>query len=91
MRTIHKYNIPFKQDVTVDIPQGAEFIRATVVDGAMFVWAVVDSEAPMIPREFHLYKTGNAMVETPLQYLGCGAIYLQMELMMYVFVEPEVT
>ena len=39
------------------------------------------------PRTFNLYKTGGEMPDNIHEaiYHGCGAIHIQMELMMYVF------
>jgi hypothetical protein len=41
-------------------------------------------------RTFHLFKTGADMpdlINENFRYLGCGSIFVQMELMMYVFEE----
>jgi hypothetical protein len=53
----------------------------------LWIWAVVDPDAPIESRIFSLFKTGAAMPDDIGAYLyhGCGAIFVQMELMMYVF------
>lgn len=87
MRTIHKYRLPFKEIAHVDLPVGAEVIRIDDCDsGAIWLWAIVDTTKPFESREFLLFKTGSKMPDdVELRYLGCGAIFVQMELMMYVF------
>ncbi|MNC68643.1 hypothetical protein D3C75_1192660 [compost metagenome] len=54
------------------------------------MWAIVDTEAPTELRTFHLFKTGGKMPDdiADYKYHGCGAIFIQMELMMYVFEYP---
>jgi hypothetical protein len=88
MKAIHKYVLPFMERATVQMPAGALVIRVDGLDGFLFLWAVVDTDQPMVEREFLLFKTGAAMPDDILQsysYLGCGAIFVQMELMMYVW------
>lgn len=90
MKCIYKYRLPFQEKATVRMPVGAEIIRIDGVEGALWIWAVVDPDEDMeISREFHLFKTGAEMPDNILEdsyvYRGCGAIYIQMELMLYVF------
>lgn len=87
MMVIHKYRLPFMEVSRVDMPEGAKIIRVSGLDGAIWIWAIVDTTAEMVRRVFRLYKTGGEMPDNALDlsYLGCGAIFVQMELMMYVF------
>lgn len=88
MITIWKFQLPIMERATVVMPEGANVIRVDGIDGALWLWAVVDTEADLEEREFLLFKTGASMDNNgDLQYLGCGAIFLQMELMLYVFEE----
>lgn len=88
MKTIFKYVLPFLEVSHVELPVGAEVIRCDGLDGFLFIWAIVDTEAPLERREFLLFKTGAPMPpDKNLRYLGCGAIFIQMELMMYIFEE----
>jgi hypothetical protein len=87
MKKIFKYRLPFMEVAKVELPVGARVIRIDGLDGALWLWAIVDTEAPIESRTFHLFKTGAAMpddIDTYF-YRGCGAIFVQMELMMYVF------
>ena len=88
MKVIYKYRLPFMEKAQVEMPEGAKIIRVDGLDGALWLWAVVDTDAHMVVREFELFKTGGEMPEGILddyKYIGCGAIFVQMELMMYVF------
>lgn len=96
MNVIYKYRLPFKEVAEVVLPVGARIIRIDGEDsgpaaGQISIWAIVDSEAPLETRTFHLFKTGGAMPDNIHEavYHGCGAIFIQMELMMYVFEFPN--
>lgn len=96
MNVIHKYRLPFKEVAEVVMPQDAQIIRIDGEDsgpdaGQISIWACVDDTAPLVTRTFHLFKTGGAMPDDIAQarYRGCGAIFIQMELMMYVFEYPN--
>lgn len=90
MKVIYKYRLPFKEKSEITMPVNSTIIRVDGIDGAIWVWAIVDPELPLITRHFELYKTGGEMPDDINGYLyhGCGAIHIQMELMMYVFEKP---
>jgi len=86
MKIVGKFLMPFAEKFELDLAQGAEILRIDVVDGHPFLWAVIDTEAPTETRYFEAYKTGGQMSEgSELEYIGCMAIHIQMELMLYVF------
>jgi len=87
MKVIYKYRLPFQEKATVSMPEFADIIRVDGFDGALWMWAIVDTESVLVDREFSLFKTGGEMPDNidEYNYLGCGAIFIQMELMMYVF------
>lgn len=87
MKVIYKYRLPFQEKTTVPLPEDANIIRVDGLDGALWLWAIVDTEKPLVDRQFSLFKTGGEMPDDieNYHYLGCGAIFIQMELMMYVF------
>ena len=96
MNVIYKYRLPFMEVAEVVMPVGAKIIRIDdeqtgPTAGQISIWAIVDTEAPKEIRVFNLYKTGGAMPENIHEavYHGCGAMYIQMELMMYVFEFPN--
>lgn len=88
MKTLHKFTLPFMEVSSVDLPVGAVVIRCAGMDGFLFIWAIVDTDAEFEKRTFYLFKTGAKMPDdilTAYRYIGCGAIFVQMELMMYIF------
>src|SRR5213595_3614843 len=86
VKVIYKYRLPFMEVATVEMPKGAQVIRVDGLDGALWIWAVVDTDEPIVKREFHLFKTGAVLDDaSEWYYHGCGAIKIQMELMLYVF------
>ena len=91
MNVIYKYRIPFMEISEVVLPKNANIIRVDGLDGALWLWAIVDTEQPLVKRTFHLFKTGGKMCDniSEYNYIGCGAIFVQMELMMYIFEYPN--
>lgn len=90
MKIVGKYRIPFEEQAVVTMKKGAEIIRIDGLEGALWCWAVIDTEADDEFRDFFLYKTGGEIPEDKnLKYLGCGAIHIQQELMLYVFEEEK--
>lgn len=87
MKAIYKYRIPFMETSKVVLHKDAKVLRIDGFDGALWLWAIVDTEQPLVERTFYLYKTGGQMPDDidTYNYLGCGAIFIQMELMMYIF------
>lgn len=87
-RTIWKYQIPVLEDFEVDLPSGAHIIRFANEGGKLWLWAVVEPDAPIEPLRLLAFKAGAEMPQIPMSYLGCAAIYIQAELMLYYF-QPE--
>lgn len=91
MQVIYKYRIPFMEVSKVVMPADSQIIRIDGFDGSLWLWAIVNTDLPLVERTLYLYKTGGEMRSDirGLNYLGCGAIYIQMELMMYIFEVPN--
>lgn len=88
--TIFKYQMPVLEQFHMDLPAGAEIIRMADQGGMFWMWAVVDLEAPIVRREFHAFKTGAQMPnDVKLVYRGFCAVFVQMELGLYIFEEVE--
>jgi len=85
-KVIFKYQMPVLERFTMDLPQGAEIIRMEDQDGMFWLWAVVDTELPNEARNFAAFKTGAAIPrDLNLTYVGFCAVYVQMELGLYIF------
>lgn len=87
-RVIYKYQMPVKEQFTMKLPKGAEILRMVDMDGMFWLWAVVRTDVEDEIRQFHAFKTGAKMPDNVnLIYRGCCAIFIQMELMLYIFEE----
>lgn len=90
MKVIYKYTVPFKEIATISMHSGAKVIRVDGVEGQIYLWAVVDTSEKLTDHKFYLFKTGMEMPDDIGSYIyhGCGAIFIGMELMMYVYSKP---
>lgn len=87
-KTIWKYQIPVLEVFDIDLPKGAEIIRFENEGGKLWLWAVVNPDEEIKPITLYAFKTGAEIpTEINLRYLGCAAIYIQAELMLYYFIE----
>lgn len=87
MKAIYKYSLPVQEKFSIDLPAMAQIIRVEDVAGLFWLWAIVDTEAPMEARHMECYKTGQP-IETPLHnlhYLGACKLFIMQELCLYVF------
>lgn len=88
MKSIYKYVVPFEQVAEVKMHgHNPQVIRVDGIDGQIYMWAIVDTNAPLYKHTFHLFKTGMTLPHNIDEYYyhGCGGIVIGMELMMYVF------
>jgi hypothetical protein len=89
-RVIFKYQMPVLEQFEMELPRGAEIIRMESQGGMFWMWAVVHTEAPLETRRFRAFKTGAAMPDDmPLRYVGFCAVFVQMELGLYIFEEVQ--
>jgi len=85
-RVIFKYQMPVLEQFSMTLPAGAEIIRMQDQGGMFWCWAVVNTEAPNEERHFMAFKTGAAMPDNVnLRYVGFCAVFVQMELGLYIF------
>ncbi len=62
MRTVHKFKLPYGSNV-IDIHEGAETLSVMVQDDVPCLWAIVDTERPVVKRHFIIYATGSELKE----------------------------
>ncbi len=85
-RVIYKYQMPVQEHFTMMLPAGAEILRVQDFGGMFWMWAMVRTDVPDEPRHFHAFKTGGAIPDDlNIRYVGCCAVFIQMELMLYIF------
>jgi hypothetical protein len=87
-RLIYKYQMPVLEEFTMSLPAGAEILRIEDQGGMFWMWAVVDTNAADETRKFRSFKTGAEMpAGMELKYIGFCAVFVQMELGLYIFEE----
>lgn len=64
MKTVFKYPIEFPADeVVLDLPSGAVFVSVGVQNGGLFLWALVDPDAPEAKHRLLVRGTGHSIKE----------------------------
>ena len=58
MKTVYKYDVAMNDTSAIQMPAGAELLHVDVQHGSPKLWALVDTEAPLELREFHMAGTG---------------------------------
>ena len=60
MKTIHKYPLVTDQEdkITVLMPRVAKVVMVGSQHGNFFLWAIVNSESPLVERHYRLIHTG---------------------------------
>ena len=90
---IFKYQMPVQESITMKLPADAEIIRMAAEGGMFWLWAVVDTTADDEERQFHSVKCGGAMPkiedDKDLVFRGMCPIFIQQELMLYIFEEVK--
>tara|TARA_R110000782_G_scaffold172548_2_gene264142 strand:+ start:504 stop:830 length:327 start_codon:yes stop_codon:yes gene_type:complete len=85
-KIIFKYQMPVLEEFEMELPQSADIIRMSSEGGMFWLWAVVNTEAPLETRKFKSFKTGAMMpTDVELKYIGFCAVFVQMELGLYIF------
>lgn len=76
-----------KEQSAIDMPYGAKIIMGENQEGFVAIWAIVDTEAPLVKRHSRLYKTGQEIKELPerLKFIGRADIHVGMDLGMHIF------
>lgn len=90
---VHKYPIPFQEGFELNLPRGSQVVRIDTVDGFNFLWALheVSDNPEIVTYKFVSSKTGGEIEhEKPLTFVGMYSIFIQMELLLYVFLEDIV-
>lgn len=87
-RVIFKYQMPVLEEFTMELPEGAEIIRMQDQGGMFWLWAVINTDRPNEARYFRAFKTGAKIPDgLNLVYVGFCAVFVQMELGLYIFEE----
>lgn len=83
---IARYDLPFKEDTFVEIPEGSRVFRLTYeqIPGPILtqvdlcvrasVWAIVEVGAPLVKRHFVVVKEGDAIANPWADLVGTVAL-----------------
>lgn len=88
MATIWKFRLHPADVQAVEMPFESEILCCDVQAGQMYLWAKVNPENPIRPRQIAIYGTGHPMANCDLKYIGT----VQLEkgsLVFHVFERPE--
>lgn len=92
-QTIFKYQMPVLEKFSMELPEGAQILRVTDQNGMFWLWALVDIRKPTTLRHFRAFKCGAPIPDDvdfeKLEYLGWAAVFVQMELALYIFEEHD--
>lgn len=87
-RTIFKYQMPVLERFTMRLPAGAKILRVQDQDGMFWLWAEVRTDVQDEERHFRAFKCGGQMPDdAELHYIGFCAVFVQMELGLYIYEE----
>ena len=71
LRTIHKYLLKITDQQDIEMPHLAQILCVQMQDGHLYIWAMVDDEAPMDSRTIRIIGTGNPIDDGNwLNYIG---------------------
>jgi len=89
MRTIYKYEIEITDRFTIDMPRNATPFACQVQQGKPQMWAIVNPEAPIVPKHFRLIGTGHPILNpNDLRYIGTFPMS-EVKLVWHLFEETE--
>ena len=55
MKAVYKYQLPIQEQTSIQMPEEAEIIRVDGLDGMLWVWAIVNTECPIVEHKFRLF------------------------------------
>lgn len=89
---VYKYLIPFQEGFTLDLPKGSKVVRIDTDKGNPYLWALVPlDEKEIMTYVFKSSKTGGVIEhDEKLVFVDTYSIFVQMELMLYVFLEKVI-
>lgn len=62
MKVVYKYELPQKNN-SIIMNEGAEVLKVMWQRHLPCLWAIVDTERPLVTRKFTIYQTGEQIVE----------------------------
>ena len=91
---VYKHLIPFQEGFTMNLKEGSKVVRIDTDQGNPYMWVLtpLDDSLPIVKYHFKSSKTGGVIEHSEdLVFIDTYAIFIQMELMLYVFLEKITT
>lgn len=90
---VYKHLIPFQEGFTMNLKEGSKVVRIDVDQGNPYMWVLTPlNDMPTVKYHFKSSKTGGVIDHSEdLVFLDTYAIFIQMELLLYVFLEKVTT
>ena len=60
MSVIHKFVLPVRGHVSIEMPRGAQVLKCDMQRGNLCLWAIVDPSLELVHRYFRVVGTGHA-------------------------------
>ncbi len=70
MKSIWKFPIEITDRQTVNMPKTATILSVQIQHGAVYMWALVDTEEPTVDRTFIVHGTGHPCICDASEYIG---------------------
>lgn len=86
MRAVFKYEVPIRDVVTIRMPANAKVLHVATQHGFPFLWALVDTDAPIVRRRFRVAGTGHP-IEGALTHVG--SLLLEVDALVFHVFEIE--
>ena len=93
MKTVHKFKLPMPSDYfTIEMPRWAKILHVDTQQGIPVMWALVDTDQPMEPRQFRWAGTGHPVEKPGYEFKYVGTFQGQQGLLIWHIFEvvPEV-
>lgn len=79
MQTIYKYPLPLASEnpFSIKMPEGAKILSLQPQGNSPVIWALVDTDRPLVDRYFNVYLTGREIKgESPIPHFYVGTVQL---------------
>jgi hypothetical protein len=84
MLTVYKYQVPFADEFSLELPKGAVLLSYLNQFEVGCLWALVDPTKKTELRYFRLAGTGHSLINYKLKYIG-SAIFENGRLVFHLF------
>lgn len=89
MRTIYKYILSIEDTQKIEIPFDSLILSAKIQNNIICIWAVVDTDNPIIERKVVICGTGHRFeYKEPLKFIDTVLLHND-KIVFHIFIEEE--